>query len=337
MKTVEIFFYPGAAGLDVMGPLEVFAAANQLRQQAGAPPAYKITLSAPEAGLIGLSSGAHLQASTALGEPHIGRNNGNQTDHASDYFIIAGGLEAERLSANQDIVQRLLARAERSYHIVSICTGAFLLAATGLLEGKSCSTHWRYAERLAKCYPAINVQVDKIFIRDGNILTSAGVTAGIDLCLALVEQDYGAEAALEVARNLLLYLRRPGGQSQFSAPLSAQIQAGDTFSALYNWLHTRLSEPLQVDDMAAFCHMSPRHFARRFSEQTGSTPAKYLEQLRITRARELLEASSHSIDLIAQTVGFGREERLRRAFVKSMGVTPSVYRSHFNCSSNQNG
>ncbi len=318
MIAVEIYIYDQAAGLDVMGPLEVFAAANTIRQFAGEPPAYDIKICAEQKGLIRLSGGAQLHAPHRL-----------TSGRPIDYLVIAGGLGYERELKNTLLLERLHQRTLDAGKLVSICTGSFLLAAIGVLDGKSCTTHWRCVEDLAKQYPQVNVHPDAIFIQDGSVYSSAGVTAGIDLALALVEQDYGAELALEVARDLVLYLRRPGGQSQFSAPQKLRQIVGDDFSALHDWLVGDLQQVVSVELMAAFCCMSPRHFARRFVERTKLTPARYLENLRVQRARELLETTSLTVEEIANQAGFWREERLRRSFLRVLGVTPSIYRNHF--------
>lgn len=313
-----MFVYDQAAGLDVSGPLEVFSAVNHLRAGQGKPAAYDIKISAPEAGSLTLSSGMQMQAPLRLGD-----------NYSSDYFVVVGGFTSEQLSQDKDLVARIRRRAQRSACQVSVCTGAFILAAAGLLDRRSCTTHWRFTQKLAQDYPALKVDHDAIYVQSGSTYTSAGVTAGIDLALALVEQDFGAETAMEVARYLVLYLRRPGGQSQFSEPMALRQKAGQDFSELHDWLLEKLDTVLSVELMADHCHMSPRHFARRFVEVTGVSPARYLEQLRLTQARELLESSALSVEAIALQVGFAREERLRRVFLKNLGVTPSVYRQHF--------
>ena len=301
-----------------MGPLEVFSAANYIRQQNGQKPAYEIQLSALQKGLVTLSGGVQLHANRRLtaGSP-------------LDYLIVVGGLGYQAQLDNHHLIKRLGGRAEDAQRVVSICTGAFLLAEIGLLNGKSCTTHWRCVDELAERYTKVNVNPDAIYIEDDGVFSSAGVTAGIDLALALVEQDYGASLALDVARDLVLYLRRPGGQSQFSAPQKLRQVAGDDFSALHEWLMSDLQRVVSVELMASFCHMSPRNFARKFVEKTNLTPARYLENLRVERARELLESTTLSIDAISSQAGFWREERMRRSFLKVFGVTPTIYRNHF--------
>ncbi|MBG3878498.1 helix-turn-helix domain-containing protein, partial [Desulfovibrio oxamicus] len=191
------------------------------------------------------------------------------------------------------------------------------------------TTHWQACARLAAAYPAVRVEPDAIFVRDGGVVTSAGVTAGIDLALHLVEEDLGPATAMEVARLLVVYRRRVGNQSQFSAPLRAQARAGARFGPLHVWMEARLGEDLGVERLAGQAHMSPRHFARVFPQETGMSPARYVEQLRLDRARELLESGESHMQTVAAAAGFGSEERLRRAFQRRMGVTPSQYLEHF--------
>ncbi|NIB41759.1 GlxA family transcriptional regulator [Pseudomaricurvus alkylphenolicus] len=318
MLTVEMLIYPQAAALDVIGPMDVFAAANIVHGSQGKGGAYQLVLSAANKGLVRTSSGVALDAHRQLGD-----------GDGSDYLMVAGGLGFDSARRDAALIKRLEERAGRSSRLASVCTGAFLLAEAGLLDGRQCTTHWRFTEQLGREYPDLNVHPDAIYLQDGSISTSAGVTAGIDLALALVEQDYGAELALEVARDLVLYLRRPGSQSQFSAPLELRQRAGSDFSALHDWLLSDLQRPASVEDMAAFCCMSPRHFARQFNHVTGMTPARFLERLRLERARELLESTQMSSEAISVSAGFGREERLRRVFLKTLGVTPGIYRHHF--------
>ncbi len=319
MKQVEIFLYDQVVGLDVMGPLEVFTSANHIRQLQGKTSAYQVMLSAEEEGLVTLSSGVQLKAERSVVQ-----------SADNDYFMLPGGFVAPDLVLNTELIETLSAKARSAKRQVSVCTGAFLLAATGLLDGKSCTTHWYYSERLAEMFPKVKVDAEAIYIQQGNVYSSAGVSAGIDLSLALVEQDYGVEVAMDVARSLVLYMRRPGSQSQFSAPVSLRQKAGNHFYRLHDWLLDNLCAALSVEQMAEYCRMSPRNFARRFTQVTGITPAKYLEQLRLSQARGLLESTQLSVEAVALDTGFGREERLRRVFLKTLGVTPSIYRQHFN-------
>jgi transcriptional regulator GlxA family with amidase domain len=231
-------------------------------------------------------------------------------------------MDAEAVTA----VRTAAARAGR---VVSVCTGAFFLAAAGLLQGRKATTHWAAADRFARRYPGVKLDPDAIYVRDGHVATSGGVTAGIDLALALVEDDYGPALAIEVARLLLVYRRRPGNQSQFSATLALQAKAGDRFKPLFEWVEAHLDQNLTVDRLAEQAHMSSRTLARIFPSETGMSPGRFVEQMRIDRARELLESGAEGLERIALASGFGREERLRRAFQRRLGISPAQYRAHF--------
>ncbi len=323
MKKVEIFLFDGADGMDVMGPLEVFSSATEtFKYQGIVNKGYEVVFSAVKPGRIKLASGLEVIAEHAIA-----------SGDKSDYLVVPGGIDVQRIIKNgvenERIVEQLGSGVSRAKCIVSICTGAFFLARLGLLNGRRCTTHWRYADRLAEHYPLVDVNADAIYVEDGNIFTSAGVTAGIDLALALVEKDYGSKVAVDVARNLVLYLRRPGNQSQFSAPIELRNKAGDMFCKLHDWMLVNIDSALNVEALADFMAMSPRHFARLFASETGITPGKYIELMRIEKARELLSATSQSVSAIASLSGFHREERMRRIFIKNLGVTPSQYRCHF--------
>jgi transcriptional regulator GlxA family with amidase domain len=225
---------------------------------------------------------------------------------------------------------RWLARAAtRTRRIGSVCTGAFVLAAAGLLNGRRATTHWYWCDRLASEFPAVTVDPAPIFIKDGPVYTSAGVTAGIDLALALVEADLGGAVALQIAKELVLYLRRPGGQSQFSMMLPERGAAEDRFDALRTWIVAHLARPLRVEELAEQVRMSPRHFARVFRAETGRTPARYVEGLRVEAACRRLEAAGGGLKEIAAAAGFGGPDSMRRSFVRTLRTTPDQYRSHF--------
>ncbi len=317
-KRMEFFLYSGMAALDVTGPLDVFQAANELlsRNNRGEE-GYEPLFSALEPGPVPTSSGLRLHADIPPGM------------QATDSLLAPGGMVAEAVSGDPAIVQAVRLSARKARRIVSICSGAFLLAAAGLLDGRRVTTHWLVTDRLAERYPEIRVEPDAIYVQDGNIATSAGVTAGIDLALALVEDDHGPTLAIEVARILLLYRRRPGNQSQFSTPLAMQAKAGKRFKGLVDWVETHLDQNLTVERLAEQVHMSPRTFARIFPSETGMSPGRFIEQLRIDRARELLESGADGLGSVARESGFGREERLRRAFQRRLGISPAQYRTHF--------
>jgi transcriptional regulator GlxA family with amidase domain len=226
-------------------------------------------------------------------------------------------------------VATVRATAARARRVASVCTGTFLLAEAGLLHGKQVTTHWGRCRRLQRRYPDLTVDPDPIFVRDGDVYTSAGVTAGIDLCLALVEADHGRERALWVARQLVVFLKRPGGQAQFSSHLSAQLAERDAVAEVQTWVADHLDEDLSVARLAERAAMSPRHFARVFRAETGVTPARYVERARVEQARTRLEESNQGIEEIAYACGFGTAETMRRAFLRALRVGPSEYRQRF--------
>ena len=318
-KIIEFYIYPDALGLDITGPLEVFALATRLLNQRGhKSPAYHPVFSGAQPGPVRLSSGLSLMAEAAVGR-----------GPRPDIFLVPGGFGVDRVIASREAVDPVRAAAKRARRIVSVCNGAFILAACGLLGGRSVTTHWQFAADLERRYPELVVNPDAIFIKDGQLATSAGVTAGIDLALSILEDDHGTALAMDVARFLVLYLRRPGYQRQFSAPLEARERAGERFRALYDWLLLHIRCPLTVESMAARAGMSPRNFSRVFAGETGMGPGKFLETMRLDLARELLESGRDNLETVAEMCGFGREERLLRVFVRRLGITPRQYRAHF--------
>jgi len=312
--------YDGAQTLDVTGPIEVFAAATRyLRElRPDAPPAYAIEILADQAGPVTMGSGIALVANRSYRPVRGG----------IDTLIICGGNA--RAAAADQTLRRWLQRMEPKVHrLASVCTGAFVLAAAGLLDGRRATTHWLSANALGRDYPEIAVEPDAIFVRDGHIYTSAGVTAGMDLALALVEEDFGRDVALMVARLLVLFLKRPGGQSQFSSQLAVQMLPSGPLKGLPEWIVEHLGEDLSVEHLAAQVAMSPRNFARVFLKETGATPAKFVERARIERARRELEDSSVPVETVAVVCGFGSVERMRRTFQRHLRVVPQEYRRRF--------
>ena len=309
-RRIAILAFDGVQSLDVTGPLEVFHTAGRLR-----PGAYAVEVVAPDAE-IATSSGLSLKA-RPLPTPRAGL----------DTLIVAGGSGVRAVDgATVAWVRDAAAHARRT---ASVCTGAFLLARAGLLDGRRATTHWAFAGRLAAGHPAVGVEPDPIFVRDGAVATSAGVTAGMDLALALVEEDLGAPVALEVARWLVLFVKRPGGQAQFSAALAAQLADRAPLRELQGWIADHLADDLTVPALAARAQMSERTFARAFRREIGVTPAAYVEAARVERARAALETSTAPVEAIAVTCGFGTVETLRRAFHRRLGVGPAAYRSRF--------
>ncbi|MCA9673634.1 MAG: helix-turn-helix domain-containing protein, partial [Myxococcales bacterium] len=249
-----------------------------------------------------------------------------------DTLIVAGGPGTRRAAGDPAIVAAIARAARRARRVASVCTGTFVLAAAGLLDGKRATTHWAYCDRLAAMFPAVRVERDPIFVHDGRLWTSAGVTAGMDLALALVEADHGREVALEVARHLVLFVRRAGGQSQFSAQLAAQLAERAPLRELQAWIAEHPDGDLSVPALAARAAMSVRHFARLFRAEVGVSPAAYVTRTRVDTARRLLESTQLSIEQVAVAAGFGTPEALRRALGRGVGLSPREYRARFGAS-----
>jgi transcriptional regulator GlxA family with amidase domain len=245
-----------------------------------------------------------------------------------DTLMVAGGAGVQAAAADLVLVDWVRQRAMQARRVASVCTGAFLLAATGMLDGRRAATHWTVCAELARSFPAIRVESDPIFVRDGAVWTSAGVTAGIDLALALVEEDLGRTLALAVARYLVVFLKRPGGQAQFSTALSLQT-AEDRFAALHEWINRHLADDISLDLLASQAGMSERSFSRHYVEATGLTPARAVERLRVEAARRLLSETRLPVKRIAQRCGFGSEETMRRSFLRLLAATPQDYRARF--------
>jgi|HubBroStandDraft_4_1064222.scaffolds.fasta_scaffold94116_2 transcriptional regulator GlxA family with amidase domain len=307
-RTVAVLIFPGFQLLDAAGPITVF---EEARREADAR-AYRLRLIARAAGPIASSSGMQLIAEPLVDEP-------------LDTLIVAGGWGTREASACAETLAYVRAAARRARRTASVCSGAFILAAAGLLNGRRATTHWGRAAEFARAYPQIRVEPDRIFIRDGAMWTSAGITAGIDLALALVAEDLGEAVAKRAAQQLVVYHRRPGGQSQFSALIEVDCP-GSRFSPLLAWARERLDERLPVERLADRAAMSPRHFARTFAAETGMTPAKAIERLRLEASRERVESGLEPIEQIAARAGFGDPERMRRAFIRAFGQPPQALR-----------
>jgi transcriptional regulator GlxA family with amidase domain len=318
-RRIAILVYPGVQSLDVTGPMEVFAGAQTLiaasgRDQRG----YEIRLVAAEEEPLRTSSGMTIVPDCGLAKAG-----------EIDTLIVPGGRGRTRVAGDPELGAWLTQASGRARRVASVCTGAFLLAETGLLDGRRVTTHWAFAEKLAELYPEIEVDPDPIFIRDGSFWTSAGVTAGMDLALALLEEDHDRELALEIARHLVLFLRRPGSQSQFSATIVAQEPRREPLRELQRQVLEDVAADHTVEAMAARAHMSARHFARAFRAETGMTPARYVERVRLEAARRHLEEGSEAVAAIALRCGFGTAETMRRAFLRLLGVGPAEYRRRF--------
>jgi len=321
-RRIAVAAYHGAELLDMTGPIEVFMMLNRcLGEEPPLSAGYDLLLLAERPGPFATSSGVKLVADLAWYE---------MTDEV-DTLIVPGSPDDALATAmgNVDLLAWLQSAAKRTRRLVSVCTGAFLLAEAGLLDGLRATTHWLDLERLRREYPLVNVERDAIYTRDGSVATSAGVTAGMDLALALVEEDFGRKMALTVARRLVMFLKRPGGQAQFSTHLRAQMVEGGQLSYLLTWLRENPCSRTTVEELASRAAMSPRNFARVFLRETGKTPAKYLDQLRLERSITLLEDGNISIEKVAVDSGFTCAEQMRRIFIREIGVTPLAYRTRF--------
>jgi transcriptional regulator GlxA family with amidase domain len=316
---IEILAFQDVQLLDVAGPLQVFASANELSRTSGQPRPYELAVVA-EQPLITTSGGLSL-AAQSLSKPGA----------PLDTLMLAGGLGIRSACANAALLRWIRARAQRARRTASVCSGAFLLATAGLLDGRRAVTHWGRCAEFARLFPTVKLDPDPIFVRDGDIWTSAGITAGIDLALALVEADLGPRLALAVARQLVVFLKRPGGQSQFSATLD--LQHGDTrFEQLHAWIADNVRRELSVTTLADVASMSKRSFVRHYRQATGTTPARAVERVRVELARQLLEQGL-PVKRVAGRCGFGSEETMRRSFLRLLGVSPQAYRERFSSQS----
>lgn len=314
MRRIVILTYDGGQSLDVTGPLEVFAATRRFGPSAQC----SVEVVAPRAGVVTMASGVGLVAERSIAE----------VDGPVDTFVVAGG-ETEGVAAvmaDELLLQQVRRVAAGARRVASVCSGAFVLAAAGLLDGRRATTHWSSCDTLARLYPSVTVEPDPIFVRDGDVWTSAGVTAGIDLSLALVEDDAGHDVAMEIARRLVVFLKRPGGQAQFSSALSVQTSDRDDLGRTLAWIADHPDADLSVPALAARVAMSPRHFARVFRAGVGLTPARHVEQVRLEAARRRLEETDAGVEAIARQCGFGTAETMRRVFLRTLQVAPSEYR-----------
>lgn len=310
--------YDGANLIDVGGPVQAFATADRLAAAEGWAGGYVVTVASAEGGAVVTGPGLPI-----LAEPLAALDG-----QAIDTLLVPGGSPDGQPVVPPPLVDWVRTRSAGIRRVCSVCTGAFLLAATGLLDGRRATTHWNWAEQLRARHPRVRVDADPIFIRDGGVWTSAGVTAGIDLALALIAEDCGHAAAIAVARQLVMFIKRPGGQSQFSVPLAAQ--APDTgFAALHAWISGHLGEDLRVERLAAQAGMAPRTFARLYAARVGRTPARTVEAMRLETACRALEETALPVKRIAADVGYDGEQALRRAFQRRLGVAPADYRARF--------
>lgn len=319
-KRIGILIFERCQIVDATGAAGVFGVANEILKAAGQPsPFYDLCFIAPSVGAIKTSAGVSLFADLPLSSRHA----------AFDTFICAGGKGTQKFIEDDKVIAAVARVAARADRVVSVCSGAFILAKAGLLDGRRAVTHWAHCERLANEFPAITVDAAPIFIKDGNVFTSAGVTAGMDLALALVEADLGRDIALAAARDMVMFFKRPGSQAQFSTHLSAQMAQTGSIRDVQLWLLDNLGREIDVEKLAEKTAMSSRTFYRHFKKSTGMTPARFLTQSRLDAARRLIEESTLQIKVIAAECGFGDIERMRRAFQRDYGISPDDYRRRF--------
>ncbi|MDT0404556.1 MULTISPECIES: GlxA family transcriptional regulator [Streptomyces] len=310
-RTVLVVLFDGVQSLDVTGPVEVFAGAEQ-----HTPGTYRLCTASLDGAPVRTTSGLTVVPDGALAgapRPHT--------------LLVPGGQGTRTPDAR--LTQWLRQHGPRAERLVSVCTGAALLAGAGLLDGRRATTHWAYCDTLARNHPAVEVDPDPIYVRDGRVATSAGVTSGIDLALALVEEDLGRETALTIARHLVVFLRRPGNQAQFSAQLAAQTAQREPLREVQQWITEHPGADLTVEALAARAALSPRHFARAFHTETGMTPGRYVDRVRLENARRLLEDTTDGVEEISRASGYGTPEAMRRAFVRTLGTSPAEYRRRF--------
>jgi transcriptional regulator GlxA family with amidase domain len=320
-RRILLLAAPDTQILDLVGPFQVFARASEIvaRSHPSAPPLYSLEVVTTDKGLLRTSCGIRIE----------GHRTFSEVRGPVDTLLIVGGTTVEAGRESAAVVDWLRQLYPKVRRIGSICTGAFLLARAGLLDQRRATTHWKYCDLLARRYPAIRIDPDPIYVRDGNVYTSAGVTAGMDMALALVEEDVGSTVALHVARELVLYLRRPGGQSQFSVVLNLQLADRQAFRDLGAWVLENLRENLSVEELAWHVGMSPRNFARLFRRQMNMTPAKFVETLRLDAARRRLQESNASLETVAATCGFRNSDAMRTTFKRVLRVAPGEYRWRF--------
>lgn len=308
---VGMLIYDDVQALDVVGPLDVFASANER-----SPGTYRLFTVSPDGKPVRAENGLRLTPDFSI-----------RSAPEMDTLLIAGGAGSRVIDADRDVLDWIVSRTGETRRVVSICTGVYILAATGLLDGRKATTHWEYAADVKRRYPDIALEEDRLFVRDGKFHTSGGLTAGMDLALSLVEEDRGASAALAVARNLVMYMKRPGNQAQFSRPL--QAQGGGRLAQVVEWMLDHLHEDITVERLADVSAMSERNFRRVFRETFDVPPTRFLERLRLEQACVLLTSGTDSVERIARATGFASADALRRAFRVRYGASPVEYRQRF--------
>jgi transcriptional regulator GlxA family with amidase domain len=310
--------YEQANALDLVGPAEAFASAMRDNGKGKFERCYRVSI-------IGLNRRSFVTESGIVFQP----TSTIERAPRLDTLIIPGGCGLRLPDVNRKVAAWIMEKARGTRRVASVCTGIYGLAATGLLDGRRVTTHWRFAADVAQRFPKLRMEPNALFLKDGPFYTSAGVTAGIDLALALIEEDFGARGALAVAREMVVYLKRSGGQEQYSEPLQFQTNASDRFGELVAWMSNNPTGEMSVESLARRAFLSPRQFFRRFKEHFGSSPAVFVETLRLNEARRRLSAGENSIENVAESVGFNGADSFRRAFERRFRVTPSKYRRSF--------
>jgi transcriptional regulator GlxA family with amidase domain len=319
-RHIVFIAYEGVSLLDLSGPLEAFRVAAAFGRPSNKRAMYDCTVVSARGGRVQTADGVELNTKSLR----------SLATKPIDTLIVPGAFVVDDVTRDRALVQWVKTRAPACRRVCSVCIGSFLLAAAGILNERRAATHWMHAPLLARLYPSVTVEPDAIFVHDGVVWTSAGVTSGIDLALALIEQDAGRRVAIEVARILVVYLKRAGGQSQYSALLAAQAHSdSDTLSKLELWIAENLKSDLRVEVLADRAHMSPRNFARVYAQMRGRTPAKAVEAIRIDAARRRLEETQDRVAKIAEDCGFCDEERMRSAFIRNLRISPREYRKRF--------
>lgn len=318
-RLVVFLAYDDINLLDLTGPLQTFSTANRISQGIGGAAMYETVVASARGGSVTSSAGLSVDTCAVA----------SLRDRKIDTLILAGGCKGEEFIVCPELTAWVVQRATTVRRLCSVCTGAFLLAAAGQLHGRRAATHWAWAERLQRLYPEIEVDANALFIQDGAIWTSAGVTAGIDMSLALIEADHGHDIAIKTARQLVMFIKRTGGQSQFSAPLTMQTRDTGNFTNLHAWISTHLDESLSVARLAAQASMSLRTFVRVYTAAVGTTPAKTVEAFRMEAACRALELSTVPLKAICAKIGYAEEQNLRRVFLRNFGISPLQYRARF--------
>ncbi len=317
-KHIVIVGYDNITSLDLAGPLEAFSSAYLEDSRGKRHLCYKVTIAALGAKTFRSESGLGMTAACFLSSlRHL------------DTLLIPGGSGMRTSSASLKLASWISKHERHIRRIASVCTGIYGVAPTGLLDGRKVTTHWKFSADLAARYPKLKVDANPLYVRDGKFYTSAGITAGIDLALALIEEDFGAQVALSVARELVMYVKRPGGQEQYSEPLKFQVESSSRFADLAGWMVGHLDRDLSVEALADRINLCPRQFTRRFKDEFKSTPAAFVQRLRLDEARTRLAVAGCTVESVADSVGFRDPDSFRRAFVQRFGVAPKQYRSRF--------